>query len=74
MTIEAEARIIILVYLLLATVAAGIILVYYLIRYIIQQRDRVDESVEYAKLFKFLYEKERYKNDVTERKNSSPGS
>lgn len=63
MSIEAEARMVILVYLLLATVVSGVILVYYLIRYIIQQRDRVDESVEYAKLFKFLYEKERDKNE-----------
>lgn len=63
MSVEAEARIIILVYLLLATVALGVVLVYYLVRHIIEQRDRNDESLEYAKLFKYLYEKERDKNE-----------
>lgn len=63
MTPEMEAQIIIVVYFLLGALVLGGVLVYYLIGYIRELMERNYESLEVAKLFKFLYEKERDKNN-----------
>ena len=63
MSVEVEAQIIILVYFLLVALILGGVLVYYLVCYIRELMNRNYESVEVAKLFKFLYEKEKQKNE-----------
>lgn len=67
MSVEVEAQIIILVYFLLVALILGGVLVYYLVCYIRELMNRNYESLEVAKLFKFLYEKERDKNEKSSR-------
>ena len=72
MSVEVEARLVILVYALLGTLIGSWVLIGYLFKYIREMARGNTESLEYAKLMKFLYEKERYKNEGGE--TSSPKS
>lgn len=64
MSVEVEAKLVILVYALLGTLVGSWVLIYHLFRYIREMVRENNESIEYAKLMKFFYEKEREKNDI----------
>lgn len=63
MSVEAEAKLVILVYALLGTLIVSWVLIGYLFKYIREMVRENGESIEYAKLMKFLYEKEKDKNE-----------
>jgi len=63
MSVEVEAKLVILVYALLGTLVGSWVLIYHLFKYIREMVRGNVESLEYAKLMKFLYEKERHKNE-----------
>lgn len=66
MSVEVEAKLVILVYALLGTLIGSWVLIYHLFRYIRETVRASQESIEYAKLMKYFYEKEREKNEGTE--------
>lgn len=64
MSVEVEAKLVILVYALLGTLIGSWALIYYLFKYIREMIQGNTESLEYAKLMKYLYEKEKEKNET----------
>lgn len=64
MSVEVEAKLVILVYALLGTLVGSWALIYYLFKYIRGMIQGNIESLEYAKLMKYLYEKEKEKNET----------
>lgn len=72
MSVEVEAKLVILVYALLGTLIGSWALIYYLFKYIREMIQGNTESLEYAKLMKYLYEKERDRNIDAKGEGSSP--
>lgn len=64
MSVEVEAKLVILVYALLGTLVGSWVLIYHLFKYIREMVRETAESIEYAKLMKHFYEKEKEKNET----------